>query len=54
MKWRDDMLFIIIGDAEADEISKPVKKKAELKMMRMKMVELLVSMVMMWLEVEKK
>ena len=53
MKWRDDMLFIIIGDAEADEISKPVKKKAELKM-RMKMVELLVSMVMMWLEVEKK
>ena len=54
MKWRADMLFIIIGDAEADKLSKPVKKKAELKMMRMKMVELLVSMVMMWLEVEKK
>ena len=40
-------------DAEADEWSKPVMKKAEMKIMRMKMVELLVSMVMMWLEVEK-
>ena len=47
-------IIIIVGDVEADEWSKPVKKRAEMKMMRMKMVELLVSMMMMRLEVEKK